>query len=825
MKIKLLLILLLVALLGCSDITQVNITPQITTFSPLFLDLNGGQTLTIEGHNFKKNDTIKLGSRLICNNLTFISSKKITCITPATSEIDTFSISISRDNKDYPFEANKIRYAIVLGAPSTTTIHSGVAKSFNGPTDVKKINGKLYFSNSGLYKLNILNAEPSQNYPDFDSVFGQQNLYTTGNFNDTHQVNGYTGRPYHFDSDGVHFAIADDVNHRVLIWNTIPTSSTQPADIVLGQPDFISNEANNGGISASSLSQPRSVHFYNGKLIVADSANHRVLIWNSIPQANNFPSDIVVGQTVFTSNGYNKTNTTTPSSSSLYSPSHAAVLNGNLVISDTANNRVLIYNGIPNTSDPSAQIVLGQTNFTTRTINQGGRSAQSLYSPRKTFFDGTKFYVVDTSNNRVLIWNSFPSINKEAANLVIGQADFTTGSTAATASNLLSPLGVSVIDNKIYLTDSGNNRVLVYNSIPSSNGVNADLVIGQPNFTSSLARNPNSDSRMVNVMNVTTDGVRIVVADMTKNRTLIWNNIPSSNSVSPDIVLGQNDLTTSGPTVGTNTGFRNPTSAAIVGDKLIIADSLNHRILIWNSWPTTNNQSADVVLGQASFAGGTANRGGAVSGITLNTPHSVFSDGTRLIVSDKGNNRVLIWNSLPVDNSIPADIVIGQPDISSSLINNGGVSASSLASPRSARIFNDKLYIADRDNYRLLVFQTIPTTHGAAADLVLGQDNFISNELYKGSSGPAADTLTPADTFVDSNSLYVVEDNTNRIVKFDIIPTSNGQSANSYIGQSTLSLHQSAHVNGFGWPNGMTMTGDKILVADYLNGRILIIKK
>ena len=44
----------------------------------------------------------------------------------------------------------------------------------------------------------------------------------------------------------------------------------------------------------------------------------------------------------------------------------------------------------------------------------------------------------------------------------------------------------------------------------------------------------------------------------------------------------------------------------------------------------------------------------------LNHPTKVTTDGTRLIVADTYNHRVLIWNKIPTENYSPADVVIGQ---------------------------------------------------------------------------------------------------------------------------------------------------------------------
>ena len=52
-----------------------------------------------------------------------------------------------------------------------------------------------------------------------------------------------------------------------------------------------------------------------------------------------------------------------------------------------------------------------------------------------------------------------------------------------------------------------------------------------------------------------------------------------------------------------------PTGVAATADALAVADAWNHRVLIWRGLPERSNPPADIVLGQADFCGGLANRG------------------------------------------------------------------------------------------------------------------------------------------------------------------------------------------------------------------------
>src|SRR5436190_11248773 len=76
-----------------------------------------------------------------------------------------------------------------------------------------------------------------------------------------------------------------------------------------------------------------------------------------------------------------------------------------------------------------------------------------------------------------------------SASVVVGQSDFTTNNTGTTSSTLNGPRGVAICNGKLIVVDINNNRVLIWNSIPTSNNQAADVVVGQPNFTSSTANN------------------------------------------------------------------------------------------------------------------------------------------------------------------------------------------------------------------------------------------------------------------------------------------------------------------------------------------------
>lgn len=361
----------------------------------------------------------------------------------------------------------------------------------------------------------------------------------------------------------------------------------------------------------------------------------------------------------------------------------------------------------------SADVVVGQTDFTSRSSNQGGSAgANTISLVPGVWSDGKKLIMADIANDRVTIFNSFPTANDASADVVIGQPDMNTSdpNLTAAANNLNSPYGVFFDGQKLFVADANNNRVLIYNSIPTANGASADVVVGQTDMTGSSANQGGSVA--ANTLGfpegVYSDGVRLFIADSLNNRVLVYNSIPTANGASADYVIGQTDLDhngiNQGGSVGANTLFA-PTSVFAHSGKLFIADDANDRVLIYNSIPTASNPNADVVVGQADMNSNSANQGGSPDANTISDPYSVMSDGTRLIISERSNHRVSIFNSIPTANNARADYVIGQPDFTSNSLNQGGsVAANTLYAQGQAYFAAGKLIVGDALNSRALIF-------------------------------------------------------------------------------------------------------------------------
>lgn len=367
-------------------------------------------------------------------------------------------------------------------------------------------------------------------------------------------------------------------------------------------------------------------------------------------------------------------------------------------------------------TNAEAEVVIGQQNMTGGDPNQGGIAASSstLYNPRHVFSDGTRLFVADYLNNRVLIYNLIPTSSNASADVVIGQPDMVSNGEnqggGAGKNTLYNPNGVFFDGSKLFIADIYNNRVLIYNSIPTSNNADADVVVGQADFTSNSDNQGGSvdANTLYRPAGVFSDGKRLFVSDWRNHRVLIYNSIPTANNARADVVIGQPDMTSNGEnqggSPGRNTLYR-PTGIFFNGKKLFVGDMYNNRVFIYNSVPTANNANADIVLGQPDFTSNSANQGGLVNAHSMNQPTNLFSYGPYLMIADSGNNRVLVYNSIPSSNNSSADVVVGQPSMTTAVQNQGGnPAANALYTPRGVYIVDTKLFVCDYGNSRVLEY-------------------------------------------------------------------------------------------------------------------------
>jgi sugar lactone lactonase YvrE len=384
------------------------------------------------------------------------------------------------------------------------------------------------------------------------------------------------------------------------------SAATSPrATVVYGQGgSFTTNSANNGGITATSLASPfDDVLASSGELYVCDSGNNRVLY---------YPAGSTTATRVYGQSGNfitNSVNSGGLSAISLNTPQGLALdSSGNLYVSDSGNNRVLYYPA----GSTTATRVYGQSgSFITNSVNSGGLSATSLNAPQGLALDSTgNLYISDSGNNRILYYPA----GQTTATQVYGQSgSFITGvvnNAGISASSLSSPAGLNVdVAGNLYVSDSGNNRVLYY----PAGQTTATRVYGQGgSFASNTAGI--SASNLANPKGISVDSSgNIAVAEYSNNRLLKFQTSLSMTVQPPVSSAAKATFGTTVSLVDVGSGlvfsdFTGPVSAAIKTGSGITGATLSG----------TNTVLA--VAGAATFSNLSIDKGGPNYYLTISSP-------------------------------------------------------------------------------------------------------------------------------------------------------------------------------------------------------------
>ncbi len=447
---------------------------------------------------------------------------------------------------------------------------------------------------------------------------------------------------------------------------------------------------------------------------------------------------LVIGQSTFTIADTNSSDTVLGGVSGIaYAADTLFVADANYVGAAPSNHRVLLFQGL-STMLPSptaelvynskcpvclgqANLVLGQPDFKTTTENIPA-NASGLRLPTAVASDGVHVVVADTNHNRVLIWNRIPTVNNQAADVVVGQPDFASAgippNNTPTAKSMRGPQGVWIQNGKLYVADTQNNRVMIYNHIPTTNGVAADIVLGQPNFTTfvepdlSQQTTTASPTNMLNPVGVTSDGVHLFVTDLGFNRVLIFNAIPTANAAPADVAIGQPDLMSS---------VANNSYTLVPGDTTMKETALMCTVSNGND-----------VNGNPTYP--------PFCNSTLNFPRFALAGGGRLFIADGGNDRVLVYNTIPTQSGAAADLIIGELG---GTVNQASDAADSLRTPMSLAWDGTNLYVSDAYNLRITVYSlsTVPLPYQSVRNAA-NLDIVANGQVTIGGTIQAGDVVT-----------------------------------------------------------------------------------
>jgi uncharacterized protein (TIGR03437 family) len=219
--------------------------------------------------------------------------------------------------------------------------------------------------------------------------------------------------------------------------------SGQAARAVIGQATFSSRDA---GIAAQALTIAR------GRLYAADAA-HRVLTFDlsKIPAVKEDP----VGREGPACGVCGFVPAATASQSVVPGVAAWAAFGKAVVFADTANRRILIWRGTGAGDPQKPDVVLTRTGLPLSSASGG-----AFTEPVAVAYDGRHLFVGDTGLQRVLIWNGLPESSDQPADALLGQGSGASGE--VTAATLHGPAALASDGTNLFVADSVDRRILVF---------------------------------------------------------------------------------------------------------------------------------------------------------------------------------------------------------------------------------------------------------------------------------------------------------------------------------------------------------------------------
>ena len=439
------------------------------------------------------------------------------------------------------------------------------------------------------------------------------------------------------------------------------------ADTVLGQPNF--SEISPNSVVANKVNIPLGAVIDRSstpqKLYIYDAGNSRILglNWdNCLALAGACSAEKVIGQPNLNSGACNgdgqfqnfptrasatastlcgiKEDSGSPAET-IQGVSMAVDASGNLHTVDYFNHRVLKYNR-PFETDSIADDVWGQDNFSGNLVNKGRTSADasSFFFSQGVDNNSTagvdldsagNLWVADSGNSRVL---RFPPSSK-TADLVLGQPDFTSHYSGNALNQFLTPTVVRMGSSGfIYVADGANHRILRFRA-PFTNGMNGEVFGSGFIKPMAIDLDPTSPERLW-------------IRDVKKALLELWDETSATRMGTIGVLNDFNllgSLDAAGSTAVDRAG--NVVVAVIEGDTgqdvLLFAKGGSTTI------PTKRlfnaNRNIPNLVTSSEF-------GRAVNGVAASTVDD------QLIVASSG--RILFWNGLSsITNGKPADGYVG----------------------------------------------------------------------------------------------------------------------------------------------------------------------
>ncbi|MFA7709165.1 MAG: LamG-like jellyroll fold domain-containing protein [archaeon] len=368
--------------------------------------------------------------------------------------------------------------------------------------------------------------------------------------------------------------------------------------------------------------------------------------------------------------------------------------------------------------------------------------------------DGNNLYVADYSNNRIKKINTKNFFVSEIG--TIGVLGYMPG-------ELYGPWGVAVSPEKVYVTDTVNRRIVVYDRNLIDQNV---LISGAKYDNNNFSAMDNNQFNQPNA--VACDSNYLYVADTSNNR-LVKLNKETGNA---DVVMGRPYLVAS-PT--NSMDFYAPSGIAIDENYVYQTDNSVHIL--------TKRNISDFT--KIVAVGGSAK---PATNTSLTYPRGVAVDSTYVYIADSSNNRIKVQNKSDLS-------YVGQ-------FGTTGSGTANFNGPQDVAVDDNYIYVADYTNNRIKI-------HNKSSPYA-----YVTMFGVSG-TGDANNLRNPIGVTVDDNFIYISDYSNHRIVKYD-------KYTYQYIGKLGGIAYNTDN-NSFYYPLRLSLCNGELYVSDSGNYRIQVL--
>lgn len=563
--------------------------------------------------------------------------------------------------------------------------------------------------------------------------------------------------PRSIASDGTRLLVSDGHNNRVLVWLQAPDGNTPP-DFALGQADLASNVP---GTGLHQMNWPGQVCVTTGgRVVVADTYNDRLLVWNTFPTRGGQPADLEIRHSL------------------LKWPWGVWTDGTRLVGSATGARTILVWSTFPATGNVAPDFTLADAAIgTPRTITSDGTflmvGDHNAYGTQagnwvwKTFPTGTRsydYFIRDPSDfngpwmqgtvaadgrlvvlgRNLIVWNGVPADPGVAPALVVDGYPYRGGDGS----------GVAFALGRTYVSAYNDNKVTAYRTFPTSRATRPDFALGSP----SLDENTLTTSYFITNSVPATTGKQLFVSSDFDRTLSVWTSVPDESAAKPNWLY-----TLPFP----------PWDNELKGDTLVLGGQ--RQIAIWRKAPV-NGELPDLnykdVIGPVAFKN--------ISGVAL--------DNKYFYVGDFQAEKVYVWRGLPAATAAPVY---------------------TLSVPKVTRLSSDGTWLAatQTEAQTIRLFEVAKLSSSATGVAVGGVGKF---------NLPQAATLA-------RGGLYVASTNFNQVHAWRKVDDAvAGKSADVVLGGPNLLAPPRTTASTFFWPGVPAFDGSYLWVGEFkFSGRLL----